>query len=86
MSWHLYVLLSATGSETYVGITTDVERRLEQHNGELPGGARTTTRGRPWSLGACFGPFESRAEAQSAEWSVKQLRGTDRLAWTPTSS
>lgn len=86
MSWHLYVLRSASGSETYVGITTDVERRLGQHNGELPGGARTTTRGRPWTIGAQFGPFESRSEAQSAEWSVKQLRGPERLAWTPPSS
>jgi len=82
MPWHLYVLVSASGSETYVGITTDVERRLEQHNGELPGGARTTTRGRPWSVGALFGPFESRAEAQSAEWDVKQLRGSERLSWS----
>ena len=83
MAWHLYVLVSAFETETYVGITTDVERRLDQHNGELPGGARTTTRGRPWTVGATFGPYATRGAAQSAEWDVKQLRGTERLLWEP---
>ena len=79
MPWTLYVLVSESTSETYVGITTDLERRLGQHNGELPGGARTTTRGRPWRLGRQFGPFESRGEAQRLERQVKKRRGRDRL-------
>ena len=79
MPWTLYVLVSESTSETYVGITTDLERRLGQHNGELVGGARTTTRGRPWRVGVQFGPFESRAEAQRLERQVKKRRGRDRL-------
>ncbi len=59
MPWTLYVLVSESTSETYVGITTDLERRLGQHNGERPGGARTTTRGRPWRIGVQFGPLRS---------------------------
>jgi len=81
MAWIVYVLVSASNRETYVGITIDLERRLQQHNGELPGGARTTTRGRPWKVGASFGPFTDRAEAQRIEHQVKQRRGPDRLAW-----
>ena len=84
MDWRVYVLVSAAEDETYVGITTDVERRIEQHNGDLPGGARTTTRGRPWRLGAVFGPFETRGEAQRAEHEVKRLRGSERLVWRTT--
>ena len=82
MTWVVYVLVSESRSETYVGITTHLERRLEQHNGASPGGARTTARGRPWKVGATFGPFESRAEALRVEHEVKRRRGRDRLAWS----
>lgn len=84
MAWVVYVLLSESNGETYVGVTTDPERRLQQHNGELPGGAKRTTRGRPWKIGASFGPFESRAEAQRVEYEVKRRRGLDRLVRRPT--
>lgn len=80
MTWFVYVLLSQQRS-TYVGITTDVERRLRQHNGELPGGARSTRANRPWSLGKTYGPFQDRARATQAEHSVKKLRGQRRLHW-----
>ncbi len=82
MAWLVYVLLSSDGTSTYVGITTDLERRLDQHNGDLPGGARSTTRGRPWRVGTSYGPFETRAEAQAVEYRVKRRRGSARLAWT----
>lgn len=80
MSWFAYVLLSRRQS-TYVGITKDVERRLQQHNGELPGGAKSTRANRPWSLGRTYGPFEDRAEASRAERRIKKLRGPRRLFW-----
>ena len=81
MSWTVYVLVACDEQSTYVGITTELDRRLQQHNGERPGGAKSTTRGRPWSLGATYGPFEERAEAQSVEYQVKRLRGQARLNW-----
>ncbi len=80
MSWLVYVLVSESTSETYVGITTDLDRRLEQHNGASPGGARTTTRGRPWKVGSTRGPFDTRAEAQRVEHGVRKRRGHERLA------
>jgi hypothetical protein len=45
------------------------------------GGAKATRAGRPWSIGARFGPFESRAEAQRVEYQVKRLRGRERLSF-----
>lgn len=77
--WLVYVLLSADRRSTYVGITTDFERRLAQHNGALPGGAKSTRRGRPWTLGTLYGPFDDRGEAQVIERRVKNKRGADRL-------
>ena len=77
--WVLYVLLSADGGRTYVGVTSDMERRLSQHNGETPGGAKSTRGGRPWSVGVVYGPFESRAEAQAEEYRLKRKSGRARL-------
>jgi len=81
--WWVYVLVSEENGETYVGVTVDIERRLEQHNGSLPGGAKRTTRGRPWKLAKKHGPFLDRSEAQTVEYELKRRRGAGRLDWTP---
>lgn len=83
MAWHVYVLVSESCAASYVGITTDLERRVEQHNGELPGGARSTTRGRPWSVAVTHGPYDTRGEALRVEHRLKRCRGSDRLRWVP---
>ena len=78
--WVTYVLVSDYQT-TYVGITTDMERRLRQHNGEIPGGAKSTRAHRPWTVGKTYGPFEDRGSASRAEHSIKKLRGRQRLSW-----
>lgn len=77
--WLLYVLRSPSLGLTYVGITNDLERRLSQHNGDLPGGARATRRGRPWSIAATHGPIATMTEAMALEREVKRRRGEDRV-------
>ena len=47
--WHVYLLECADGT-LYCGITTDLARRLDQHNGLAPGGARYTSGRRPVRL------------------------------------
>lgn len=79
MSWQVYVLRSERLSRTYVGITTDLDRRLAQHNGEKTGGARSTRSGRPWEVATVYGPYETRSEASRVEYRVKRLRGLKRL-------
>jgi predicted GIY-YIG superfamily endonuclease len=81
LAWRTYVLASHDERVTYVGVTTDLERRARQHNGELPGGARSTRRGRPWRVARSFGPFATRAEAQRVEHALKRLRAGARLDW-----
>ena len=77
--WRVYVLVSDDGTRTYVGISTDPERRLLEHNGDYPGGAKSTRYGRPWMIGRLLGPYEDRSTAQRAEYRLKQKRGRERL-------
>ncbi|HUR29244.1 MAG TPA: GIY-YIG nuclease family protein [Planctomycetota bacterium] len=78
-SWWVYVLVSGTSAATYVGTTADAERRLRQHNGLEPGGARRTRAGRPWLCARLHGPFQDRGAAQSAEARLKRVRGRKRV-------
>jgi structure-specific endonuclease subunit SLX1 len=79
MPWFAYVLVSERTRRTYVGATTDVERRARQHNGLLRGGARATRAHRPWRVGRVFGPFAGRSDAVRAELRIKKVRGLRRL-------
>jgi putative endonuclease len=68
----VYVLGSRRKNDcrTYVGWTTDLERRLRQHNAGV--GAKSS-RGRKWML-LYFEGCESRREAMSREWYIKRDR------------
>lgn len=78
-SWFVYVLQSTTCARTYVGIATDVDRRLQQHNGEMPGGARSTRSGRPWRV-AAVRAVDDRAGALRLEHRVKRATGARRFS------
>lgn len=69
--WWVY-LLECADSTLYCGVTTDLDRRLEEHNGHRPGGARYTRSRRPVRL-AARAPFPDRAAACSAEAGIKKL-------------
>ena len=70
--WACYCLVSQTGS-TYIGSTVDVDRRLRQHNGELSGGARATSRGSGWTRVCHIVGFPDERCALQFEWRWKQL-------------
>ena len=69
----VYVLGSNSkgGFRTYVGWTTDLDRRLGEHNAGT--GARST-RGRKWEI-LYAERHDSREQAMSREWYLKRDRG-----------
>jgi predicted GIY-YIG superfamily endonuclease len=82
-SWWAYLLLSANSRKTYVGVSSNVVRRLRQHNGELAGGAKAARAGRPWHLACTVGSFSTRSQACQFEWRWKKYsksssRGMDK--------
>ena len=70
-SWYVYLLQCSDGS-FYTGVTTDIKRRLRQHNGEIVGGANYTRARRPVAL-AWYEACEDRSVAQQREYSVRRL-------------
>lgn len=59
--WYVYLLL-CNDNTCYCGITTNIQRRLDQHNGKIAGGARYTRSRRPLRmLGYISAPTKSHA-------------------------
>jgi putative endonuclease len=77
MTFFVYILGCSDrhGVRTYVGWTTDPDRRLAEHNGGT--GARST-RGRAWTL-LHVEQHASKREAMSREWHLKRDRKFRRL-------
>jgi len=76
--YFVYLLKEDGGNRTYVGFTSDLDRRLRQHNGELKGGAKST-RGRSWVLyGYVSGIMELR-EGLQLEWRIKHPYGKKKI-------
>lgn len=69
-SWRFYVLLCSDGSY-YAGVTTDVDRRLHEHNNTRRGAKYTRTR-RPTRI-ILLEPHPSRSSAMKAESKFKRL-------------
>jgi putative endonuclease len=42
--YRVYLLINTNSNKTYIGITNNITRRIRQHNNEICGGAKYTTR------------------------------------------
>ncbi len=71
MSYWVYIVECADGTY-YTGIATDVQRRLSEHNGVKPKGARYTSARRPVRL-IYEAAYATRSEALKAEIRIKRL-------------
>jgi len=70
MTYVVYIIKS--GSRSYVGMTNNFLRRIRQHNGEIKGGAKYTTKhGSQWYPVCIIDGFLSMKEACQCEWSIK---------------
>ena len=77
--WWVYVLWSESMQRLYKGITTDVDRRLKDHNGVSGRGAKSTRMGRPWVVGYVE-PAANKSEALRREYALKRLPRSEVLA------
>lgn len=73
--WYIYILECSDGT-LYTGITTDVNRRLLEHNSGK--GAKYTMMRRPVILKALF-EAKNRSQAAKEEYRIKQLSRTEKL-------
>jgi putative endonuclease len=69
MVWYTYIVRCKDGS-FYTGITTDLKRRISEHNSDNKLGAKSLRRRRPVSL-VYFEEHASQAEAAKRERSIK---------------
>jgi putative endonuclease len=74
-TWHLYILECADSS-LYTGITTDVARRIKQH--ESGEGAKYTRGRAPLKL-LYTKKFKSRSAASKRELEVKKMSREEKL-------
>lgn len=73
--WYIYILECSDGT-LYTGITTDVNRRLSEHN--FGKGAKYTRNRKPVILRAIF-EAKNRSEASKEEYRIKQLTREEKL-------
>ena len=75
----MYVALCADNS-LYCGITVDIERRLKQHNGIIPGGSKYTRSRRPCTI-IYKESFCNRSLASKKEYWFKKLSKKRKLKY-----
>ncbi len=73
----VYVLRCADNT-LYTGITTDLERRVTEHNGEISGGAKYTSTRNPVRVVYQEG-CDSRSAASKREYEIKRLSRKEKL-------
>lgn len=75
-NWFVYILRCADNS-LYTGITTDISKRLDQHNGVIKNGAKYTRARQPVTL-VYQEEMPSRSLACRREAAIKSLKKTEK--------
>lgn len=71
MTWFCYLIGDTTSDRTYIGVTTDVKRRLSEH-GKTSKSAKYT-RGREWQIILYISGFANRSLVQKFETAWKRM-------------
>jgi structure-specific endonuclease subunit SLX1 len=73
--WVVYLLQSRSNPRrSYIGATNDLTNRIRKHNGEIKGGAKYTSKCRPWELKAFVYCFKDCHSCFSFEWHSKRYK------------
>ncbi|MDR3641316.1 MAG: GIY-YIG nuclease family protein [Humidesulfovibrio sp.] len=80
MPWFVYLLTCADGT-LYCGITSDLARRLAEHNGEPARAGAKYTRARRPVLLAAHAPCTDKSDALRLEIAVKKRPRAAKLAF-----
>ena len=75
---HYIYLVRCSDDSLYCGWTTDLKRRIDAHNGDIPGGAKYTRGRRPVTL-VYSESFRQKQEAQRREYAIKRMAKTKKL-------
>lgn len=75
---HYIYLVRCADDSLYCGWTTDLKRRMDAHNGHIPGGAKYTRSRRPVTL-VYAESFHQKQEAQRRECAIKRMTKTKKL-------
>ncbi len=70
--WYVY-LVRCSDNSLYCGVTTDLERRVQEHNGGI--GCRYTRSRRPVRIVWSSGPL-TKSEAYKQEYRIKRMSKT----------
>jgi putative endonuclease len=57
---------------SYVGMTNDIFKRIRQHNGEIVGGAKYTSKRKGWYPVLIIDGFSDMRSAMQCEWRLKR--------------
>ena len=68
----VYLLTDFTNRLTYIGMTNNFHRRIQQHNCLLCGGAKYTKRSVHWYPILIIDGFKTKREAMQCEWRLKR--------------
>lgn len=70
-AWFVYIIQTVK-NRLYTGITTDVERRFQEHKGDLPRGAKFFRSDKPEKV-VYLEPCKTRSDALIREAQIKRL-------------
>jgi predicted GIY-YIG superfamily endonuclease len=83
----VYLLITSNHSNTYVGATIDLDRRLRQHNKEIKGGAHATgikvKQGETWERVCYISGFPDWSATLQFEWRWKQITRKNPFGISP---
>jgi len=75
--FYVYILKSETTKKSYIGYSTDLKKRLYEHNMKV---TKSTKSGIPWKL-IYYEAFENKVDALREEKFLKSGKGRERIKY-----